>query len=464
MSKPQIKVIPPDPIDMVDLPCLSPVMGSVDRLDPFHGGVWRSGAIVAWENAKDTYARTQHLTFPRDWAELTQDTAMSILLDKRSRAALVKMCAVLLAFHNMTVQQLVAFTGSTSLTARGQLLRAAYRVGLVDLGQLTSPLGRDIKRKGWLVRLSPHTSKSIWKQHIELALTQAERAAVLGQQPWTAAGSHDRHNVLVAELALRAAESLVDWDGQSRLAALYGERYASHGLLAHGSYATQVSGFNAERRGDVLLVRSDGLQIVVEMTASVKEAERKATHWAQLMTNAPFRHHPFVVVFLSAVDVVHGKTSSNGPLADVAKGVRRTLEMNAGTTGNGTANRLFVADWNDWFPGRHQVNTAFADLVVRRRTTDDWEPVALMLEEFDFEPNDEAIKNASVLAGGPHWLRPKPVDPDWFADRLWPSDAARDAFRNPAPERPERAKGRPMRIAAKTPARLRVGNELHHAR
>src|SRR5699024_7686422 len=138
----------------------------------------------------------------------------------------------------------------------------------------------------------------------------------------------------------------------------------------------------SSRAGDAVLVREDGLRIVFETAATVnaRSAGVKARRWAEDLAARPFDDNGVVVVFLAVDrhDPFDLAVDRSNP-RQMAKFVRPAVDQFPGRGANRTANRMFVASWQDWFPGPHQAGDGF-DLLLADAAVgaDEWEPRALL--------------------------------------------------------------------------------------
>ena len=125
------------------------------------------------------------------------------------------------------------------------------------------------------------------------ALTWPERLPATAGYEWSAGGQHDRHNELAAELALRAAE-------HEPIEGVLGEKLSTVHLLAGSGLNKPVNRAN-NRRADGVLIRPDGLRIVLELTATPsKSLKEKVRTRAKLLTERPSKTSGIVIVFVAA--------------------------------------------------------------------------------------------------------------------------------------------------------------------
>jgi hypothetical protein len=243
-------------------------------------------------------------------------------------------------------------------------------------------------------------------------MSYAEWVSVTGGVKFLTGGQYDRHNVLTAELALRAAEFLT-------IGTVLGERQAHVNTLAYTAQGLPEPPGRSQQTADAVIVRGDGLRIAVETTASVGSAgfTRKAEAWARTLSRRALDDTGLVVVF-----VVADRTSAEGEhgrgtlLSSVRKKVARATRLIPGTASNRTADRMFVVEWRDWFPARGEASDDFLSLRAQRPNgpSNEW-TIADLLDGFDVpaparmtDPT-AVIRNASGLRSVPHQLRTGPA-------------------------------------------------------
>ena len=110
-------------------------------------------------------------------------------------------------------------------------------------------------------------------------------------------------------------------------------------------------------------MRPDGLRIAVELTATTTGRFReKVERWAKLLADQPLEHSG------SGCRVRHrrpdraarasGKNSRNA----AATVINQMCRQYPGWVGNRVAERIAIADWQEWFPARHTLSRHFFDL------------------------------------------------------------------------------------------------------
>lgn len=321
--------------------------------------------------------------------------------------------------HRVVSPAMVASVLGTSVPRAARTLRVLYAAGLVQ-GDLTrlrpgrkhTDLYRPLHPPGG--RAEDEATRRFWA-----ALPPGDYAGVLGGRERRREEVADRHAHLTAELLLRAAEHLPE------VALVLGEMYARHRDFAvPGSRAAQSG-----KRGDGLIVRADGLHIVVETTASVGQLGRgpdgkprfsvtdKVRGWADLMLAGGKGCSDLVVVFAEA--------ARPGPDASrnwrrLRQAVRQALHDRRYIQA-GIPARFFVQRWPSWFPSAHTASEAFTRLSaltpvaaaagVTWQRRDLLDPVSVPFAPSpSAAPVTEIVADAGLLFGVPYWLRSDPSD------------------------------------------------------
>lgn len=347
---------------------------SAARLDPYWDGVWQHGSNAQWVVREHLERMEASGLAGRRPRELAHDPAVALGRLERQWDAKLDILGVLSSWRTVTAEQVAAFTGRR--LADSHLSRAfgdMFALDLIDSGRLFTPgPAGPAAERGRLIRPSATTQ---FDQLIHPRMTYSEWVSVTGGQAFTTGGQYDRHNVLTAELVLRIAEHLP-------VITALGERQALLTDIAYRGTGADVPPqlTTTQKGGDAVIVRPDGVRVVIEVTASwSKTAERKALLWAESMERRSLDDAGFVVVFVVADRTNAGLGSRRSLDPQVRKGVARTTRLRPGTARNRTADRMFVVDWRDWFPGRHLVSDDFLFLTAARPTgpAGAWEQVSL---------------------------------------------------------------------------------------
>jgi len=348
---------------------------SAARLDPYWDGVWQHGSVAQWasrehlermEHAGLAGKRPKHLSTDRDTALARIDHQWQAKLD---------LLGVLASWRTVTAEQFAALTDrhlSDSHVSRA--LGDMFALDLIDTGSLWMPgASGDAAVRARMLRPS---ASHAFDQLMKPRMTYSEWVSVTAGEKFLTGGQYDRHNVLTTELILRVAELLP-------VATALGERQSLMRDIAYTATGADVPPAlaNSQKAGDAVIVRGDGVRIVVEMTASwSKAAEQKAFLWAEAMERRPLDDAGFIVVFVVADRTNAGRGSRRSLDAEVRKGISRATRFRPGSIHNRTAGRMLVVDWRDWFPARHEVSDEFLFLSAQRPTgpAGGWEDVSLL--------------------------------------------------------------------------------------
>lgn len=377
-----------------DLPNRNPLerFRSDRRLDPYYDGMWTNGAQVAWLDHESARGGAEAGALTRGaWRPDEQEPSLARVLESRGRerrARYIETLAVLLMWRTATQEQLESFIGLDLLGWRvARSLHTMWSAGLIDLGASLVAMSDAYPRVA-----RPHRDFDFTKLAERMTLT--DWAGVSAGQVLEAGSQNDRHNVLTTELGLRAAELLP-------VPVVAGELLATVRSLAPDGVTVPAS---TRRGADLMMVRGDGTRVLIETTATVPRSQDKADRWADVLLED--RDEQLVVVFLHCPRVTATAKAERKVLAQQVRAAgRRTVRHQIGRV----EQRMFVADWRDWFPARHEVSDRFMSLSAQRVAGDGWEWVAL-LDPFDLPGTSspwarELVEMAPYLYGLPHWMR-----------------------------------------------------------
>ncbi|QYF91430.1 hypothetical protein KY499_09250 [Arthrobacter sp. PAMC25284] len=441
--------------------CPDESLATYSRADPYWDEMWAPGSQSLWSTGHS--ARQRQLNGAgrkRTRRIMDRDEALRVLTGNRGRIDRHTSWGVLQSWRTVTAEQLAAFTGSRYvLDPDYSQIAASFALDVIDIGRLanyidgTPGLGRQT--------LYRPTASESFKRLIEPTLTNPEHLTITAGQPWSAGGQYDRHNVLAAELALRAAEYLP-------VGAVLGEQLSSVDLLAGVGLGKKLPRPD-NRRADGTLVRADGMRIVYELTATTSQAfENKVRRWAEVIAARPLETSGLTVVFIAAPHPDRANhINASDPRTAIYKTIARVLKDFPGRGKDSPAARIGVAHWEQWFPDRHMVSEDFlslrADFAINDATGPDrWAPRDL-LGDYAFTPwhtfaATAVNENIKLIAATPHWMRRG----DHTHMIGSPMDRAGVEVPHPAPAKPHLVKGRALGAGvgnggdAKLPPRLRI--------
>lgn len=379
---------------LLDLPSHNPVEAtrSHHRVDPYYGGIFGVSSSAAWLSRKEALrlvASRVGAVQPAD-----REAAMEDCLHGRQRVRRLRAIAAVNMWRTMTTQQVAAMTGHPGFSGRrSKDVHALWSASLISRGR-PATIGRGTHPE--LVR--PDVSTDV--EALRDELDYRDWLAVTAGVRWRWGSQADRHNVLTTELALRVAEHLP-------VPLVLGEQLTPLRLVGSPGVTTLD---RSSQAADAMLVRSDGMRVMVETTANIRGIEDKAQRWAQALAQDSTRE--LAVVF---VIVTHPDRSEVAGLAKARRVVHEAAHSSMETVFAGVPERMMVVSWRSWFPGPHQASSDFLSLVAYRSDGSEstWRPVSI-LDPFDlaFPASDERAKailnNANLLFGVPHWLRTGP--------------------------------------------------------
>jgi hypothetical protein len=386
--------------ELVNEDFITPGFGPGDRVDPFWSTVWPSsegGPAISWRSLHSERAMlnagNRIASKPGNSRRTrTQDEAIALLNQRRSR--LVTLGAINL-WRTVNGQQLVAMTGQPGLNStRSDETGLLFDAGLIQRGRFHYA-GRSLDNSPEIFRPSPQADK-IDLRHLRY-----------GDWMGTLAGQsikghfYDRHNILATELSLRAGEICP-------LRSVLGEAVSTWPQI-FGS-ALQPS---HHRAADAVWIRTDGLKIAVELTATVTVATvKKIEQLADLLARDASRS--VVVLFVVAAHPNQGLTN------DVTNRLRQAIKKSSHSSRtrilSEVKTRMVIAKWEDFFPGPGLVSREFVRLRAQRYDSvdDEWidtdllDPYDVPFEGAESPEVEETSTNLNDVLGAPHWMRTGP--------------------------------------------------------
>lgn len=353
--------------ESIDIPSRAPFADWLRRTDPFYDATTfdpfppfapHGRRITRFDAARG-----------REAVELKPDfitpTARFLRSDK-----VRSLIAALFQWHQLTTEQLVCHLGIHP----GAITRYAtglFKAGVLERAPLQRPdliVGKSLN----VYQLRYGKPLQQWLDNLDASEALAVTSGLTLQKP----SSSVRHNLLVAELALRLFE--VD----DTFNFIVGERNAkASSLLAHASADDALC-------GDALVLAPNGLRVVIEMTQRQLQGdvERKMRRWARYLAQAPPESSATVVLFVNAAaDHAKGATSLRNAHANVltAEGLREHPGRPATAQHVENARRsLLIANWRDWFPQPGVMHPDLPALTAGAfRGNNQWERVELLFTE-----------------------------------------------------------------------------------
>ncbi len=437
--------------------CPVPSLRTAARTDVYYTGVWSGASSQAvWLNSDGARAQAAdglgrlpaHLDIDPDEAWASVEKVGDQRLDALAVAA---------NYHTVTSEQMAAITGQPALmSARSRTMAELFATGITEVGVLgNGMLGRTVRDRLTLHR--PARNRH-FHDRLQEHLTYPELMSITAGKEFAPGLPHDRHDLLAAEFLLRCAEWV-------ECGVVLGERLSDWDLLAFsGTGAPSRYGMDS-KRADGVLVRTDGLRVAIEVTATVGPSfKAKVRRWAALLSERSTAQTGLVVLFLVAPSP---GSRSREHLNSARKHIAAAARDHAGWSHDRTHSRMFVADFRDYFPAPGQVAPGFFPLMALRPTgpvTALWEEASVldpMDTPFDPHANLDALavlSNSCALRSVPFWLRTgKPP-------ALWTIPIKRAGYLSipvPAPSRESRYSGAPLAAArgaagqGRPPLRLR---------
>ncbi len=445
---------------LVPSACPNDELATHSRRDPYWDRLWAPGSQATWSNRpllqqrKEANPSSVNARYLMDEHE-----AMRLLTINRGRRERLAAWGVIDSWRTVSAEQLAAMTGShLYLNSASSNVAASISVHLLDVGTYSAPeVSEAVLNRNCLYRPS---NTETFDKFIVPELTWPEWISVTGGYPWSGGGQYDRHNLLSTELALRAAEYLP-------IGAVLGEKFSSVDLLAGSGLGKKVKNPD-NRRADGTIVRTDGMRIAYELTATAsKSLENKVRRCAQLISERPLETSGLTILFIAAPHPDRPKDRAGDPRHEIYRRVASVLKEFPGTGTDSPAARIGIAAWDEWFPARHELSEDFFCLSANFALKDMHGPgkwvKRSLLDEYPFtawETFDATavVEHAPLLAATPHWMRGEDQT------HLIPSPMERSGFPTPVPgpARPELSRHRPLGHGtgaagdARLPSRLRL--------
>ena len=389
---------------------------SANRADPFWSSMWRTGSTGDWYSASDFHAmqKSGFVTAPF-WLKMTAEEAAQRVLSPRNRETVLRVIAALDQWRTMTVEQLEALVDIAGFaTGDRSLLSAMWNAGLLELCEMGSLFRSGPgHRNGLLVR--PARPGPVLRE-IEDQMTYAEWVSTTAGLPFDFDRQFARHNVLATELGLRMAEF-------GDVGAVLGEKLSSMSLLAYSGVGDPAPTTGASGGSDLTLVRTDGLRVAVELTASISGGwiYDKVERLVRVLHRRPLSHTGLCVLFVVAPRRESVSQEPREVLRKVKQDIQRAVHAYPGKATDPTAARIGVASWADFFPDDESAVTDLRRLPVERPTgpgyigdpngENVWErahfldPVSTPFSPDRPDVMTAVLGNAAGLRGVPHALR-----------------------------------------------------------
>lgn len=385
---------------------IDPRLSASTRHDPYWEHMWpsSSGGLGTswWSRQSVEHAQSTDVTAKFDIQRSIED-AQALVLSEHRRLNL-NILAAIVQWRTVTAEQLSTITGRRGLKDRySEPLNLLWEAGLIQKGQL----------------IGGYKMPSLWRPNFRAQLKRWFRQ--LDYNEWVglstgdrlAFGSQfDRHNILSTEIGLRIGEY------HDNIVAVFGEGEC----LLSKIFGKDPKTVSSTKTADVVAVRSDGLRIVIEVTASLSpHFADKVDSWAQLLADDVTEST--VVLFVDVAQPGDTKVPKN-----LRKGVAASARGSMGAQLSKVYQRMFIASWNSWFPGPNEVDESFVGLMAEYPSSGvgdktSWESLSLV-SPFDVpglstQDGEQIAKNASHIWGTPFWLRNRP-DPPFGSDLLAP--------------------------------------------
>ena len=369
-------------------------------LDPYYEvfyGEGRYPGAVSLAQARAMAAKSA-VRLPSTYTRAKPRSAREIASSSRAPEVL-NLLGALISFGAVTNNQAATITQSPALAdPRSDLVATLYASDLISIASPYVGHSLGVSGDGSVAYQlgDPRVLRDLLDR-----LTYSEWLALTGGRKLRRTSVHLRHDVLGAELALRAASHL-------RVGTVLGPRHST--LLALTAGCPHPNTSTAE--ADLLIVRDDGLRIAVEITASITQGfAAKVQRWVRTLNESPLECCGLVVVFLVAPALAKRGHQVRRITYET---IERAAKRDAGSFRAPVAARIGVATWREWFPEPEVATDRFARLTVDRPTGRGettwqechlWEPDDFALTARDPERLRSIVVESALLSQTPWWVR-----------------------------------------------------------
>jgi len=358
---------------------------------------WRGGSDGIWTSrwdVRDRVGTVWELPVPY-WLQMPEEEAWRRVLDPKNREDVLRVLGALDQWRTATVEQVEALTGVERLSkGRTSLMSALWNADLVSIGRWGS---------SWDVK-SPPPERLMLRPAVNTA-AHARLSRGLGWREWHSATAglgwsadrqHPRHNVMATEFGLRMSE----W---GNVGMVLGERLSSWELVAG------VEG--SPSAADVVLVRPDGLRVLVEITATINDRiDAKVERLAKLMHEHP--DIPMVGLFVVAPRTDRGEDPTSRLALRLRVAIERACRVWPGRAEAPTKARIAGVNWRYLFqPGQVRDDVRLLPAAFPTDGDDDWtdrhilDPAEVPLNAPPGFDATAVIQRAQTLRGVPWALR-----------------------------------------------------------
>ncbi len=390
-----------------------PPVRLVDRIDPvweisyedqFKGSPWRQVSAtrhrVTVNSQGSVVARSDQSFAP---IELSPAEAYT--------ERMMRIMALLFQFGGLTTSQLCSFL-DTRLQSLSGALHRLYGMGLVE--RMTPTWVRPFASSDRLY----HGSGDVWRINLRSGRVEDWMSGLSSTEVALMTGGRDakdllhggaflhnhtlRHNLAVAELALRALETMPGIVGVWGEPFLSGERFLPE--VIRGSIDVRYV------RGDAAIVTKDGAVVIIELTG-VRDTRAehgytlaaRAAAWAAI---ASWSEVPMSVVFVTtrgyrASRTIYGHLRKNVP-GEIAKYFPRENQREQ------ALNAIHMAPAEVWWPSAQTISRKFVTMEAKNPFTGDYRELAPADAQLD--PSLPVVVNTVAALHSPGWAL-QPVKP-----------------------------------------------------
>lgn len=382
----------PEPAHLLVRPRVPDYARAGGRRDPFYSGMWPTHDSFTWQSADSARLLTVRGSATRPIP--TVNAAWKHVLAHLEET--IEIVSVVASYRTLTFTQIAGFVRHQPTDDFSHLIHTLFAAGILDRGIHIPSIVAGADPNNLDLYAFHLNNATDWRTTLNRHLTLPGRWAVAAGTPLSVGGQYARHNILTAELLLRAAAYLpvtVAGEAQSFLT----------DLVDAGSH-------RSAKRADGIIVRDDDFILGIETTASSSRGlEDKVIAWADALRGAPGGR---AVLFLDAIPLTESKTTYAQFQHRIAKIIRRHLD---GAWNRTIRERILTASWKSWFHPDGPTSE-FGSLMCQRYEVDSrqWVNVTVLGDGrmVNPEPTTHIHRGLQATLVSPAWTRTDPL-PIW---------------------------------------------------
>lgn len=367
-----------------------------ERFDPLHELTYLAATRTTWSQISTV---AQVLSLRNGAVVHTARKRYSPIEAPHARLyspAALQTVALLAQFHQLSTAQIAAFTGA-ALGPTWPVVSALYAAGVLQrsVPQWWDPA--DVRPAGgtgnlWQLNLEHGEAIGVWLdrlEDVEHMMLTCGRDITAGTSGARSASS-TRHNLVMAEIALRAVECcpgvLGAWGEAASVASLLSEDPGMRANIADGTIVA--------RDGSLVVIETSG-RSQLDSDKSGQTLAAKAASWAAVAARSPV---PMKVIFVNIAASARRRRFDwhvMRGVQDASSYLSRALDLERAHAA------VFTADAYDWFPMANVVSRGFQALEAFNPTTKRFAEVITRCPAVE---RTDAVVNTLASLHTPTWV------------------------------------------------------------